>query len=865
MTRRTFYFRTLYLGFIMVIWGDFTLANQLTRTTYNDLGLVSTVDGSRIDVNDITTYGYDTQGNRTLIRNALGHEIQITSHDTSGRPLTLVDANGLATTLTYDSRGRMTSQAHSDGATTLITFYSYDSTGNLIQVSRPDGVTLNYDYDVGRRLVGLVDNLGNRIDFTLDAMGNRTSEQIFDTDGIVRYTSHRVYDELGRLIQLIDAHNQITAFQYDANGNLTQHIDANLNPTAQAYDTYNRANQTTDALNGFTRYTYDSQGNLAGVTDPNGFTTSYTYDGLGNLISQTSPDTGTTSYTNDEAGNRLSQTDARGITVSYTYDALNRLIDIQYPDPGLDVSFEYDQRASGIGRLTRMSDANGDTDYSYDAFGHLTTQTRNSGTLSTSFQYAYDGAGRLVSFTYPSGASVLYGYDSQGKIHSLQLQTPDGSSQTLVKNLQYMPFGPLQAFDYGNDLNLSRSFDQDYRLIQQTIPGILENRYQYDPVGNITDWFDLLDIGRDQQFTYDLLDRLVSATGTYGALGYSYDATGNRLIETDGIGTAIYSYAVDSHRLLTISDATTDNRMYDAAGNTLHREGDSFEYDQTNRLIRYTRAGVLAEYAYNGKGERIRKTVNGVTTRFRYGTDGQLLGEYDETGNAIREYVYLEGMPVGMLSGITLSTPGTVTYLHTDHLGAVIRATDQNQQLVWDALRTPFGKRTTLIAQVEMPLGFPGQYYDQESGLYYNYFKDYDPSTGRYIQSDPIGLAGGLNTHAYVDSNPINRTDPLGLFWIIEKQYQQAHAEALIKYGEYWSNLTEAVAGAVPAGKATGAACKVVNKNKKEIICAVLGLCAKELPDGKWSPDKTDVDTRKIIEEIMRQKPKPPHTHLPKR
>jgi RHS repeat-associated protein len=104
-----------------------------------------------------------------------------------------------------------------------------------------------------------------------------------------------------------------------------------------------------------------------------------------------------------------------------------------------------------------------------------------------------------------------------------------------------------------------------------------------------------------------------------------------------------------------------------------------------------------------------------------------------------------------------------VFYAHTDHLGTVVKLTDESGQLAWDAERLPFGETRVLTERVEMPLRLPGQYYDEESGLYYNYFRDYDPSTGRYIQSDPIGLEGGSNTYAYAGGNPLRHIDPLGL------------------------------------------------------------------------------------------------------
>ncbi|MCG7948691.1 MAG: hypothetical protein N0C84_20335, partial [Candidatus Thiodiazotropha taylori] len=158
------------------------------------------------------------------------------------------------------------------------------------------------------------------------------------------------------------------------------------------------------------------------------------------------------------------------------------------------------------------------------------------------------------------------------------------------------------------------------------------------------------------------------------------------------------------------------------------------------------------------------KNVDGTITRFRYAPAGQLLGEYDQNGQAIREYITLEGQPIALIVTDPVTTLSSVYYLHTDHLGAVLKATDGTQALVWDAERKPFGERSVTTAQIEMPLGFPGQYFDQETNNYYNYFRDYDPTTGRYLQSDPIGLDGGINTYAYVNGNPIQYIDPLGLY-----------------------------------------------------------------------------------------------------
>ncbi len=370
----------------------------------------------------------------------------------------------------------------------------------------------------------------------------------------------------------------------------------------------------------------------------------------------------------------------------------------------------------------------------------------------------------MASLTYPSDNSVNYTYDTYGQLNSLIYERSDGTTESLISNLQTLPFGPVKAFDYGNGLSLARSFDQDYQLISQTIPGILQSSYQHDPVGNITDWQDLLSTGQDQLFDYDALYRLTSANGAYGDITYTYDATGNRLSLTLDGSTETYSYVPSSHRLQQILGSVTDSRSYDAAGNTIQSLIGSYTYDDTNRMVSFSKTGTTATYAYNGKGERISKNVDGNITRFRYGSAGQLLGEYDQNGQAIREYITLEGQPVGLVVTDPVTTLSSVYYLHTDHLGAVVKATDSTQTLVWDAERKPFGERSVTTAQIEMPLGFLGQYFDEESGNYYNYFRDYDPSTGRYLQSDPIGLKGGLNTYSYVSNNPLIYIDYFGLY-----------------------------------------------------------------------------------------------------
>ncbi len=184
-----------------------------------------------------------------------------------------------------------------------------------------------------------------------------------------------------------------------------------------------------------------------------------------------------------------------------------------------------------------------------------------------------------------------------------------------------------------------------------------------------------------------------------------------------------------------------------------------FEYDQSNRLIRITKSGVvLGEYAYDAFNRRVKKIVDGKTTHFHYDADGLLICETDAGGNAIRDYVYLNREPVAMrVSGIWY-------WFLCDHLGTPQKLIDNSGNLVWEAAYLPFGKARVLTAEVENNLRFPGQYFDEETELHYNWHRYYDPETGRYISADPIGLSGGVNLYAYVQNDPVNFIDPHGLF-----------------------------------------------------------------------------------------------------
>jgi YD repeat-containing protein len=199
-------------------------AGALSRTwfySYNANGQVTQVNGPRTDVNDITKYAYDAKGNLSSLTDALNHVTRISAYDANGRPLTIVDPNGLTTALAYDARGRLISRSVGGETTT----YGYDAVGQLLRVTQPDGSYTAYGYDLAHRLIQLRDNLGNRIVYTLDASGNRIKEDIYDPTNALARTRSSTFDALDRLAKSIGAQGQTTAYGYDDNGNLTSVAD----------------------------------------------------------------------------------------------------------------------------------------------------------------------------------------------------------------------------------------------------------------------------------------------------------------------------------------------------------------------------------------------------------------------------------------------------------------------------------------------------------------------------------------------------------------------------------------------------------------------------------------------------------------
>ena len=742
-----------------------------TRTwtyTWNN-GLLASVKRPRTDVNALTQFTYDGSGALIATTNALNQATHVTQHLPGGLPQTMVDLNGVSTTLAYDPRLRLLTSTTTSAA--LVTSFAYDPAGNLVSVMLPDGSTLVDGYDAAHRLTSVTDLFNQSITYTLDALGNRTLHQALDAGATVHEQRSGVFDALGRVLEDIGGAGQTTGYTYDNNGNALTIADPLGHVTQQAFDALNRLQQVTQAspVGGTIVTTHDAHDRPLTVTDPNGSVTSYIYDGFGDLIQQASPDSGTTVYRYDADGNLTQKRDGALVVTKYTYDALDRVRTRTYPtDKAENVTYTYDEAGHGfgIGRLTSVTDQAGALSRSYDERGNITNETRTTATATLSTAYAYDGAGRVTAITYPSGWRVAYDRDIMGRVTGVSLTGPgSATSASVLSAATYEPFGPLNGLVFGNGVTETAVFDLAYRMTNLADAGtapLQDLTYGYDDADNVLSILDGVTPGSTQTFRYDVLNRLTSAAGGYGTLGYGYDAVGNITTQTAAGATRTYKYKPKTNRLTEIDDAATKQRIGTTPAGSIKSftpatgTVTSLLYNKANRLTTVkAKAAVVGQYTYDAFGQRVVKTAAG-TTLFAYDMAGQLLEE--ATGGAATDYIYLGGRPIAALT----PSSGAVAFLLDDRLGTPQRAVDSTQSTAWSANYQPFGM-ATIAGAATQNLRFPGQYTDAESGFSQNGFRDYVPSIGRYLESDPIGLRGGLNTYRYALANPARWTDPSGL------------------------------------------------------------------------------------------------------
>ncbi|WP_189302316.1 putative T7SS-secreted protein [Streptomyces albospinus] len=793
------------------VWGDpdpetgirtnrfFNSQDQLTTYQVNDHHqIVATTDPtgattrttrdakhrilSTTDPLDRTThFTYDDEGRPTTVTLPDGSS-STTVYDSHGNPLNVTGPDGTTWTHRYDARGNRVATTDPAGATTT---YSHDARGNLASVTDALGNTTRVSCNGAGLPVSVTDPLGNTIHYRRDNFGRTTS--VTDPLGA---TTHMLWTVEGKLAARIDPTGAREEWTYDGEGNRLTHTDAVGQTTRFEYTHFDLLAARTDPDGVRHEFTHDTELRLTQVTNPQGLTWNYAYDGAGRLISESDFDDRVLSYVHDAAGQLATRTNALGEVTTYTRDALGRIT--SKDAAGLVTTYAH----ALSGHLQQAANPDATVTYTRDVLGRVTAESVNGRTM----RFTYDVLGRRTSRTTPTGHTTTYSYDAAGNRtgmdiagHALQFQY-DAAGQELTRTI-------------GGTLQLTHTWDLTGRMASQSLTAaatdptstaqvevqqVLQRAYSYRPDGHLT----AIDDSHTGRRTFDLdrAGRVTAVRATDWAETYAYDEAGNQTHATwpdrhpnpSARGERSYEgtritragrirYEHDELGRVTLRQKTRVSRKPDSWHYTWNAE------DRLTSVV--TPDGTTWCYLYDPFARRIAKK--------RLAVDGQRVAEFThftwdetilieqsahsaETVEAVTLTWEHDGFkPLSQTERKSIRADLSHTAqqvvdrrffsIITDLVGTPTELVSVAGDNAWCTQVTLWGATTwNSSATAYTPLRFPGQIFDQETQLHYNYIRHYDPNVGRYLSLDPLGLAPADNPAAYVQ-NPSTWSDPLGL------------------------------------------------------------------------------------------------------
>ncbi|WP_240549183.1 RHS repeat-associated core domain-containing protein [Billgrantia antri] len=750
----------------------------------------------------VMQYRYDHAGQRIATVDPLGRETAL-ERDESGQVIAQIGPDGSRWEITRDAQGQPIAVAGPENHRWQL---ERDARGNLIRVTGPEGTatfafenealpdrptavtdaggstrrlewnalgqlvsetdcsaqTTRYDYDSRGHLLAVTNALGETTRTTHDEMGRRIATQLPDRS---RWQHH--HDRQGRLVEQEGPQGYRHQLHYDAHGRPVLRIDADGGREHYAYDEAGRLSELTLANRAGYRFEYDEMDRLVSETGPDGREQRYAYDAAGQLSTRTE-------------AHRLGP-DGQPLAIRYDYDANGRLAARHLPatesapasteryqwradgqlsgvvNPESEVTFAYDTAGRPIGERQRH---HADGDIAAWQWQHQQRLTATGAPQAS----RYGDLPELAWHTYGSGH--LHGLSAPGLGLELALE-PDALHRETERR--------LSSADQPQPLILERGYTALGQLDHLSLrgPGSAQNEqhYRYDALGRLS--FRSSGQGSGSPiiaYTYDASGRLIASQHGDSAHRYPVDAAGNRLNAQPGESTR-------PNAANQLSELDGSRYRYDGAGNLIEREQPNGEllhlgYDGANRLVRLTRTSTQgateeARYRYDALGRRISKTVhhaNGTTATTHYGWDGdRLVHEAKERHQTTVVYEPGSFVPMFRIDQAGDGAAKQISAYVTDALGTPMQLVTPRGDTLWQAQPDDWAAVTNEQGRTAQPIRFQGQWYDEESGLYYNRHRYYDPQQGRYISQDPIGLKGGRNLYGYV-SNPTGMVDPLGLF-----------------------------------------------------------------------------------------------------
>uniref|UniRef100_UPI00140AD219 DUF6531 domain-containing protein n=1 Tax=Streptomyces sp. YIM 98790 TaxID=2689077 RepID=UPI00140AD219 len=711
-----------------------------------------------------TEYEYDENGNLTLLTRPDGSVIRA-EHNESGLPTQITQPDGTVWSFGYDSAGNRTTVLDPAGNRSS---YAYEPNGALSRVTTPLGNQALIRCNAAGLPIEATDPLGAVTVVDRDAFGR----PVRITDSLGHATTCAWTTE-GRLARRTDPQGAVETFEWDPEGNLLTHVDESGGVTSYTYGPFDLP-LTHTGPDGVTHtFARDTALNLVQVTNPLGHTWTYTYDPVGRLIRESDFDGRATTYLRDAAGQLTSRTNAAGQTVAYTYNALGQLAGKTTSD-GDTTSYTYDP----MGRVVHATSPGVVLTRSYDMLGNLVTETVNGRTLS----FSHDPLGQLTRRRTPGGHTSVWEHDPAGRVASL---TTDDHVLTFTRDAT----GQEIRRDISDTLALTQRWDPAGRLTHQALTSIgpasrtvTARSYTYRPDWALTGLTD--HHSGTHTFSLDAGGRVISAVTPYGAEKYTYDPVGNQstghwpAAAQDAVGDRSYTGTL-------LTRAGSVHYAHDPAGRVtlrrrtrLSRKPDTWRYiwNAQDQLIRtVTPDGTVWTYTYDPFGRRVSKQ--------RHADDGEAVEQttfvwHDTTlveqtttapdsSGAVTLTWNHDGLHPLAQTERTLGEDQNETdrrfyAIVTDLVGTPTHLSTDSGEIVWRQHTTVWGNPTHREATTHTPLRFPGQYADDETGWHYNYFRHYDPATGRYSTLDPLGLAPAPNPQTYVH-NPHTWVDPFGL------------------------------------------------------------------------------------------------------
>ena len=697
---------------------------------------------------------------------------------------------------------------------------------NLLEYAiLPNSNKIWLTFDGARRLtqVQTKDALSNVIStktMTYSNAGSLLSETLKNETNITELSFSQSFNNLRNVSKIFDADMEDTSIGYNLNGEVLSSTSPLGAFNRHTLDALGRPATMTDALNNVSTLSYGPQDEVLTATDARFVSTTYTYNGFGDLVKLESPDRGLWTFEYDNAGQLITTIDPRNVEMITSYDILGRLTQKVF-DGGMVTpsssfvsgnhthTFSYDTCQGFVSQPCTISDHTGTSEFSYNIHGELlelqktgkTGSVLEGTTLTTSYQY--DNKGRISHMTYPSGKVLEISYDNASRISSLSydgqefMNTMLWSSFDAIKSWQWTASGiPSLA------KNVSFSYDQNGNPLK--IEDVDTREYVLDEDHRIIAIDDPLDVTKSQVYTYDLLGQLKEVDiGAWSTpLLYNYDQAGNRTSQLDNAQNGFaYDFGLLNNRLLgkTVKTAGVSGAQalftYDSMGSIVTAPNShTFSYDVEGRLAKHSQGSSQTHYLYNALGQRVSKQHLLNTTVYASNLNHQRLGEYKKDLSkpngidVVNEFIYLDNFRIVGVVKPSATLGMTVPQIYpvlSDHLGTPRKVLDPVSGFLvwsWDA-KHPFGdeapnENPSSVGNFTFDARFPGQWLDEESGLFHNMFRDYMPENGRYLQSDPIGLEAGWNTYSYVGSNPMSGVD----FWGLDTFVLGFHEVGLNQY-----------------------------------------------------------------------------------